>query len=171
MRGRQGLARQEIAFSQRFTGRGTIPSPFLRGGGGTGLGFRARAPVRIGNIKVWSLPFGFQERSQRYVAMRQGLGRLGSNAQKRQSKVRQRFFGNRECWRASLRWSISLCHCRVERKRDRMHARVKRYWEIIADNLKKADWCCACISNTDHKGRQFWIVAAEREDAGRFIVH
>ena len=24
--------------------------------------------------------------------------------------------------------------------------------------------------NTDHKRRQFWVVAAEREDAGRFIV-
>ena len=24
---------------------------------------------------------------------------------------------------------------------------------------------------TDHEGRQFWVVAAEREDAGRFIVH
>ena len=28
-----------------------------------------------------------------------------------------------------------------------------------------------CISSTDHEGRQFWVVAAEREDAGRFIVH
>jgi hypothetical protein len=45
------------------------------------------------------------------------------------------------------------------------------YWEIIADNLKKAGWRCGCISSTDHKGRQFWIVAAERGDAGRFIVH
>jgi hypothetical protein len=24
---------------------------------------------------------------------------------------------------------------------------------------------------TDHEGRQFWVVAAERKDAGRFIVH
>src|SRR6266576_3177495 len=31
--------------------------------------------------------------------MRKGCGRLGSNPQKRQSKARQRFFGNRECWR------------------------------------------------------------------------
>ena len=23
----------------------------------------------------------------------------------------------------------------------------------------------------DHEGRQFWVVAAERSDAGRFIVH
>ena len=43
-------------------------------------------------------------------------------------------------------------------------------WEIIADNLKKAGWNCGCISSTDHNGRQFWVVAAEREAAGRFIV-
>jgi hypothetical protein len=48
--------------------------------------------------------------------------------------------------------------------------RVKRYWETIRDNLTKAGWKCGCISSTDHKGRQFWVVAAEREDAGRFIV-
>jgi len=50
-----------------------------------------------------------------------------------------------------------------------MH-RVK-HWEIIADDLRKAAWNCGCISSTDHEGRQFWVVAAEREDAGRFIVH
>jgi hypothetical protein len=44
------------------------------------------------------------------------------------------------------------------------------YWEIIADNLSKAGWNCGCISSTDQKGRQFWVAAAEREDAGRFIV-
>jgi hypothetical protein len=27
-----------------------------------------------------------------------------------------------------------------------------------------------CISNTGQKGRQFWVAAAERGDAGRFIV-
>jgi hypothetical protein len=44
-------------------------------------------------------------------------------------------------------------------------------WEIITDNLSKAGWSLGCISSTDHEGRQFWVVAAEREDAGRFIVH
>jgi hypothetical protein len=48
--------------------------------------------------------------------------------------------------------------------------RVK-YSKIIANNLTKAGWRCGCISSTDHVGRQFWVVAAEREDAGRFIVH
>jgi hypothetical protein len=46
-----------------------------------------------------------------------------------------------------------------------------KHWEIITDNLKKAGWRCGCISSTDHEGRQFWVVAAERSDAGRFIVH
>jgi hypothetical protein len=43
-------------------------------------------------------------------------------------------------------------------------------WRIIAKNLSKAGWNCGCISSTDHKGRQFWVAAAAREDAGRFIV-
>jgi hypothetical protein len=46
-----------------------------------------------------------------------------------------------------------------------------KHWEIITDNLKKAGWRCGCISSTDHEGGQFWVVAAERSDAGRFIVH
>jgi hypothetical protein len=47
---------------------------------------------------------------------------------------------------------------------------VVKYWEIIADNLRKAGWSCGCMSSTNQEGRQFWVVAAEREDAGRFIV-
>jgi hypothetical protein len=39
-----------------------------------------------------------------------------------------------------------------------------------ADNLSKAGWDCGCISSTDHGGRQFWVVATEHEDAGRFVV-
>ena len=46
-----------------------------------------------------------------------------------------------------------------------------KYREIIADNLRNAGWNCGCILRTDHNGRQFWVVAAERSDAGRFIVH
>ena len=42
--------------------------------------------------------------------------------------------------------------------------------EVIADRLSEAGWRCGCISSTDHKGRQFWVVAAERQNAGRFIV-
>jgi len=42
-----------------------------------------------------------------------------------------------------------------------------KYWEIIAENLSKA---CGCISSTDDEGRQFWVVAAERDEGRRFIV-
>ena len=45
-----------------------------------------------------------------------------------------------------------------------------KYWRIIADNLT-AGWRCGCISSTDRDGRQFWVMAAERIHAGRFIVH
>jgi hypothetical protein len=46
-----------------------------------------------------------------------------------------------------------------------------KYSEIITEGLRKAGWNCGCISSTDHAGRQFWVVAAERGDAVRFIVH
>ena len=45
-----------------------------------------------------------------------------------------------------------------------------KYWEIIIENLRNAGWNCGCISSTDHKGRQFWVVAAEPSHAGRFTV-
>ena len=44
------------------------------------------------------------------------------------------------------------------------------YWEIIIENLRNAGWNCGSISSTDRNGRQFWVVAAERSDAERFIV-
>ena len=45
-----------------------------------------------------------------------------------------------------------------------------KYWQIIIENLRNAGWNCGSISSTDHQGRQFWVVAAQREDARRFIV-
>src|SRR5205823_9695255 len=50
-------------------------------------------------------------------------------------------------------------------------SRHVKYWEIIIENLRNAGWNCGCISSTDHEGRPIWVVAAERSDAGRFIVH
>jgi hypothetical protein len=46
-----------------------------------------------------------------------------------------------------------------------------KYWEIIIKNLRNAGWNCGSITTTDGKGRLIWVVAAERSDAGRFIVH
>ena len=49
-------------------------------------------------------------------------------------------------------------------------ARVKNYWEIIADNLSKAGWSCGCVSAVDCEGRTIWIADAHRDDGRRFIV-
>jgi hypothetical protein len=46
-----------------------------------------------------------------------------------------------------------------------------KYWEIIIQNLRNAGWNCGSIATTDGKGRPIWVVAAERSDVGRFIVH
>jgi hypothetical protein len=64
--------------------------------------------------------------------------------------------------------SLSFRHRRLAPNKNIPH---EKYWEIIADNLSKAAWSWGCISSADCDGRQFWVVAAEREDAGRFIVH
>jgi hypothetical protein len=46
-----------------------------------------------------------------------------------------------------------------------------KYWKIIIENLRNAGWNCGPMATTDGKGRPIWVVAAERSDTGRFIVH
>jgi hypothetical protein len=46
--------------------------------------------------------------------------------------------------------------------------RVK-YWEIIADNLKKRGWSLGWVSALDSCGRTIWIVDAHRQRK-RFVV-
>ena len=48
-------------------------------------------------------------------------------------------------------------------------ARVK-YWEIIADNLRKAGWSWGCVATVDCAGRTIRIVDAHRGDGKRFVV-
>jgi hypothetical protein len=57
----------------------------------------------------------------------------------------------------------SSCH---ENRGDRV-----KYWEAIIKNLRNAGWNCGSMATTDGKGRPIWVVAAEREHAGRFIVN
>jgi hypothetical protein len=47
---------------------------------------------------------------------------------------------------------------------------VKRYWEIIADNLSKAGWSLGWVSAMDSNGRTIWIADAHRGDGQRFVV-
>jgi hypothetical protein len=44
-----------------------------------------------------------------------------------------------------------------------------KYWEIIADNLKKAGWSLGYVSAVDCQGRTIWIVDAHGYGK-RFIV-
>ena len=46
-----------------------------------------------------------------------------------------------------------------------------KYWEIIADNLKKAGWSYGYVSAIDSRGRTIWIADAHRDDGRRFVVH
>jgi hypothetical protein len=48
---------------------------------------------------------------------------------------------------------------------------VKRYWEIIADNLSKTGWSLGWVSGLDREGRTIWIADAHRDDGKRFVVH
>jgi hypothetical protein len=45
-----------------------------------------------------------------------------------------------------------------------------KYWEIIADNLKKAGWSYGYVSAIDSNGRTIWIADAHRGDGKRFVV-
>jgi hypothetical protein len=45
-----------------------------------------------------------------------------------------------------------------------------RYWEIIADNLKKRGWSLGWASALDREGRTIWIVDAHRGDRKRLVV-
>jgi len=44
-----------------------------------------------------------------------------------------------------------------------------KYWEIIADNLKKAGWSLGWISAVDSEGRDIYVADAHR-DGKRFVV-
>lgn len=48
---------------------------------------------------------------------------------------------------------------------------MKRYWEIIADDLSKAGWSWRCIATVDSDGRIIFVVDAHRDNEKRFIVH
>ena len=45
-----------------------------------------------------------------------------------------------------------------------------KYWEIIADNLKKRGWSLGYVSALDSEGRTIWIADAHRGDGKRFVV-
>jgi hypothetical protein len=45
-----------------------------------------------------------------------------------------------------------------------------KYWEIIADNLKKAGWSLGYVSVVDGERRTIWIADAHCGDGKRFVA-
>jgi hypothetical protein len=45
-----------------------------------------------------------------------------------------------------------------------------KYWELIANNLKKAGWSWGCVATVDSDGRTIWFRDAHRDDGKRFVV-
>jgi hypothetical protein len=54
---------------------------------------------------------------------------------------------------------------------DEQHGFAVKYWEIIADNLKRRGWSLGYVSAIDSNGRTMWIADAHRDDGKRFVVH
>jgi len=46
-----------------------------------------------------------------------------------------------------------------------------KYWEIIADNLKKRGWSSGYVSAVNSRGQTIWIADAHSGDGKRFVVH
>jgi hypothetical protein len=57
----------------------------------------------------------------------------------------------------------------VESKNGRIR-RMKRYWEIITDKLKKRGWSLGCVSALDSSERTIWIVDGHRDNGRRLVV-
>ena len=64
-----------------------------------------------------------------------------------------------------------IFHLVLRSRRDEVPRKAESGRACPLPHFKEAGWSRGCISSTDHEGRQFRVVAAEREDAGRFIVH
>jgi hypothetical protein len=49
-------------------------------------------------------------------------------------------------------------------------SRRVKYWEIIADNLKKAGWSLGYVSAVDSNWRTMWIADAHRDGSVSLCV-
>ncbi len=45
-----------------------------------------------------------------------------------------------------------------------------KYWEIIADNLSRADWSWGCVAAVDCERRTIFVADAHRDNGKRFVV-
>jgi hypothetical protein len=47
---------------------------------------------------------------------------------------------------------------------------ASKYWEIIADNLKKAGWSLGCVAVVNCEGRTIWIANAHHDQGTVLFV-
>jgi len=71
----------------------------------------------------------------------------------------------RNVFRPTLRPFISFFGCGVEGR----NLPVK-YWELVANKLRKARWSLGWVSAVDSEGRTIWIVDAHRDSGKRFVA-
>ena len=45
-----------------------------------------------------------------------------------------------------------------------------RYWEVIADNLRKSGWSLDWVSTVDSNGQTIFVAKLYRGDGKRFVV-
>jgi len=69
-----------------------------------------------------------------------------------------------------MRFAIANALAPLTRNTDDQMAAHRKYWEIIADNLKKAGWSYGYVSAVGSQRRTIWIVDAHRDDGKRFVV-
>jgi hypothetical protein len=46
-----------------------------------------------------------------------------------------------------------------------------KFWELVADNLKKRGWSYGYVSAVDSQRRTVWIADAHRGNGKRYVVH
>ena len=61
------------------------------------------------------------------------------------------------------------CHFVIAASRVEPQNSSAKYWEIIADNLKKAGWSLGWVPAVDCEGQIIWILDAHRGDGKRFV--
>jgi hypothetical protein len=94
----------------------------------------------------------------------QGVVTQGGSADAQKTNNKRKSIGR-------IRFMANPYHFVVGLWRAKRHnVRVKYYWEIISDNLKKRGWSLGYVSAIDTKGRTIWIADAHRSDGKRFVV-
>jgi len=82
---------------------------------------------------------------------------------RREQKLREEVLSGFVSFKIASTSSYQFAVALWRTKRGRMQARVK-YWELIADNLKKGGCSLGYVSALNREGRTIWVADAHRGD-------